>query len=132
MVDGSFPMCSKSFKTTIHAVWGCSDLKVVRSAIGALKDASIDVQSHRVGLGLVIRDHSEFVMAANSQNVEVNYSPSVAEALAIYKGPSVSADIGMIVSEILDLLQRLSRCLVAFASRKLNFVAHSLSVEDYF
>ncbi|KAK2638612.1 hypothetical protein Ddye_026407 [Dipteronia dyeriana] len=118
-MDGLCSVCFKSFETTLHTVWGCTGLKVVRSAYEVASNlgqappnpvkweppreglyklntyASLDVQSYWVGLGLVITDHSGFVMAANSQKVE-KYSPSVVEALAIYWGLKFVVDSGLV------------------------------------
>ncbi|KAK3211194.1 hypothetical protein Dsin_015900 [Dipteronia sinensis] len=49
-------------------------------------DADVDASRHRIGIGIVIRDDSGFVMASCSQRVVATFDAQVAETLAIYRG----------------------------------------------
>ncbi|KAK3218996.1 hypothetical protein Dsin_012966 [Dipteronia sinensis] len=254
-VDGFCPVCKNNYETTLHAIWGCSGLKVVRSSFGFLKgmnsgkfqefqdffnscvqtldsdvmvllcviwwrnwhlrnqlvhesgrsglkavvswsmnyisnyrdamltgaaarkrdvipkavkweaprrgvfklntDAALDVRLLRTGLGMVIRDHTGFVMASWAQRLEANYSPLVAEAMAIFRGitfaveaglvpivvesdalavvnlinagDQIHAEIGLVVCDIRNLLKSIECGQVVFVFRMVNVVAHLLA-----
>ncbi|KAI9195822.1 hypothetical protein LWI28_018444 [Acer negundo] len=118
-------------------------------------DASLDSTSQQIDLGMVIRDQEGFIMGSSAQRVDANFSPKVAEALAILRGlifavdigllpvsveldtlevvslinsgKDISAGIGLFVEEIRGLLLRNTGCSLGFASGKANSVAHSIS-----
>ncbi|KAK3199406.1 hypothetical protein Dsin_022821 [Dipteronia sinensis] len=39
-VDGICPVCNKHFETTLHSLWGCSGLKLVRTAFRSLRGSN--------------------------------------------------------------------------------------------
>ncbi|KAK2642703.1 hypothetical protein Ddye_024466 [Dipteronia dyeriana] len=59
-------------------------------------DAAFDVNSQRVGLGMIIRDHLGFVLGASAQTVVANFCPQIAEALAIFRGLTFVVESGLI------------------------------------
>ncbi|KAK3225096.1 hypothetical protein Dsin_004958 [Dipteronia sinensis] len=59
-------------------------------------DAALDVRLLRTGLGMVIRDHASFIMASKTQRLEANYSPQVAEAMAIFRGITFVVETGIV------------------------------------
>ncbi|KAK3220884.1 hypothetical protein Dsin_014854 [Dipteronia sinensis] len=52
--------------------------------------------SNMVGLGLFIRDHTSFVMAASAQGLEAGFSPEVAEATGILRGITLAIESGLL------------------------------------
>ncbi|TXG69511.1 hypothetical protein EZV62_004446 [Acer yangbiense] len=74
-------------------------------AIGQLKinsDVAVDVLGKKIGIGIVIRDHTGFVMASCAQKINVGYSPVVAEAVALLRGLQFVKDtrLGLVVVEL--------------------------------
>ncbi|KAK0603417.1 hypothetical protein LWI29_004743 [Acer saccharum] len=71
-------------------------------------DASLDSTSQRIGLGMVIRDQEGFVMGSSAQRVDVNFSPKVAEALAILRGLIFAVDTRLLLvsvkSDVLEVM----------------------------
>ncbi|KAK3224148.1 hypothetical protein Dsin_011173 [Dipteronia sinensis] len=72
-------------------------------------DAALEVQHLPVGLGTVIRDHMGFVMASSAQRVEANFTPQIAEAMAISRGLKFAVDSGlfpiMVESDALEIVK---------------------------
>ncbi|KAK3188892.1 hypothetical protein Dsin_028453 [Dipteronia sinensis] len=94
-------------------------------------------------------------MASNAQRLEVSFSPQVAEVVTILRGidlamdtclvpaivesdalgvvnlinsgHSVSAEVGMVVDDIIHRIRTSTITLVGFVPRKTNFVAHYLA-----
>ncbi|KAK3200780.1 hypothetical protein Dsin_024195 [Dipteronia sinensis] len=58
-------------------------------------DVAINSAGECVGLGMVIRDLTGFVMSASSQKNSAMYSPQVAEAIAIRQGLQFARDTGL-------------------------------------
>lgn len=109
----------------------------------------VDKDKQAVGIGLVIRDLQGIVMATSTQRIHASYSPLVAEAVAVLRGvimtietgltPFVvetdalgvanlvkagfapSADIALIIEEILFRLRDFRVETVGYVSRKTNF-----------
>ncbi|KAK2642149.1 hypothetical protein Ddye_023912 [Dipteronia dyeriana] len=117
-------------------------------------DAAIKGGQSRVGVGIVVRNHSGLMMGSSSQNIVAFFSPQVAEAMAILRGIRFAVDSGLlpavvesdakavvelvnggvgpladIGSVVLDFLSFTSRFLISisYVSRKTNMVAHSLT-----
>ncbi|KAK2635434.1 hypothetical protein Ddye_030226 [Dipteronia dyeriana] len=118
-------------------------------------DASIDASRGRVGIGAIIRDHEGMVLASCAQVIQLNYSPVLAEAIAILKGlrfavesgiwpcmiesdaqvvvSMINSDllpldeIGLVINDIVDLLRSLPQFKVCFISRKANMAVHCLA-----
>ncbi|KAK2648872.1 hypothetical protein Ddye_016361 [Dipteronia dyeriana] len=130
-------------------------------------DAVIDCGRLLVVVGLVIRDSEGLVLVASAQCVHVGYSPQVVETVALLlhnlnlafemglrpvvvesnslgivqlvnAGVSCPSDIGLVLDEIQDRLERVDNGWVRHVSRKANNVAHTLAnmglgdVEDPF
>ncbi|KAK3211934.1 hypothetical protein Dsin_016640 [Dipteronia sinensis] len=118
-------------------------------------NAAIDGTMNRVGTGAIIRNSDGMVMPSCVQVLSVSYSPLMAEALAILWGirfvrdsgrwpcqiesdsqvvvslvNSVKvpvADIGLIISDIVKLMDTSPRCVLNFIPRKANMAAHCLA-----
>ncbi|KAK3198904.1 hypothetical protein Dsin_022319 [Dipteronia sinensis] len=58
-------------------------------------NATVDCGSATVGVGLTIHDCEGFVMAVSAQRIQANYSPQVAEAVALLHGIILAADAGL-------------------------------------
>ncbi|KAK3198024.1 hypothetical protein Dsin_021439 [Dipteronia sinensis] len=74
-----------------EAVW-CPPIE------GQLKintDATVDVEGKKIGIGVVIREHTGFVMASCAQKIDVGYSPVLVEAEAILRGLQFTKDSGL-------------------------------------
>jgi ribonuclease HI len=73
-------------------------------------DAALFSSSHRMGLGVVIRNHIGQCVAACSELHEEVTTPEIAEALALRRALSLAGDEGfskiMVVSDCLSLVQR--------------------------
>ncbi|KAL5756241.1 hypothetical protein ACOSQ2_020987 [Xanthoceras sorbifolium] len=108
-----------------------------------------------VGLGIILRDHSGSVLAASAQKLAIGFSVSIAEAVAVLKGlqlaleldllpvivetdfldvattinnPSVYfSEVGLVISDIVDLLGRCPRSKVLYVPRSANIVVHTLA-----
>ncbi|KAK3221342.1 hypothetical protein Dsin_008367 [Dipteronia sinensis] len=113
-------------------------------------DAAIDVVGRRTGIRVVIRDHSDFVMA-----IDVGYTPVVAEAVAILNGlhfardsgfgpvvvesdalgvvshvntsTPICADVGLLIRDIKVFLNDCCCLSVSHVPRTGNIVAHGLA-----
>ncbi|KAK1563230.1 hypothetical protein Q3G72_024427 [Acer saccharum] len=57
-------------------------------------DAAVDSVNGRVGFGIVIRDSAGSVLAASAQRMDFDYSPRVAEVLALLRGSSLVQEAG--------------------------------------
>ncbi|KAL5761774.1 hypothetical protein ACOSP7_018038 [Xanthoceras sorbifolium] len=105
----------------------------------------MDLKKGLVGLGIILIDHSGSIMAANAQKLVAGYSVTIAEALAMLKGiqfalatsllptivetdslevvsiinnPSVYfSEVGLIISDIMDLLGRCPSSKVLYVPR---------------
>ncbi|KAK2638398.1 hypothetical protein Ddye_026193 [Dipteronia dyeriana] len=121
-------------------------------------DAIIDLADCLVGSGAVIRNEEGLVMAASSQRMMATFPPHIAEATAILHGIQLAIDsglypimvesetavvvdwinggdtlyseIGVIISDIKNLLQLTQCTAVAFIPRSANQVAHCLAKYD--
>ncbi|KAL5758057.1 hypothetical protein ACOSP7_020668 [Xanthoceras sorbifolium] len=108
-----------------------------------------------VGLGIILRDHSGSVLVASAQKFATGFLVSIAEAVAVLKGlqlaleldllpvivetdfldvvttinnPSVYfSEVGLVISDIVDLLGRCPRSKVLYVPRLANIVAHTLA-----
>ncbi|KAK4846467.1 hypothetical protein QYF36_017550 [Acer negundo] len=119
-------------------------------------DVAIDGSRGVVGFGLAIRNSDGCVMAVSSQQVLASYSPMVAEAVAIFKGiqqlacdtglvpldlvsdaavvvglvndtKEHASEIGLVIDAIRRHMMSLPSCVLRFAPRATNFVAHTLA-----
>ncbi|KAK3230042.1 hypothetical protein Dsin_001923 [Dipteronia sinensis] len=109
----------------------------------------------KVGIGIIVRDSSGAVMASVSQIIRAGYDPLIAEATAILRGvqlaleagfwhciiesnaqvivnlinsqSSVSSDVGLIVTDILNLIVNFRECIISFVRRNANKAAHCLA-----
>ncbi|KAK3198821.1 hypothetical protein Dsin_022236 [Dipteronia sinensis] len=118
-------------------------------------DAAIDLAGCLVGCGVVIRNEEGLIMAASSQRMMASFPPHIAEATAILCGIQLAIDsglnpvivesdaavvvewinggdilyseIGVIISNIKNLLQQIHCAAVAFVPRSANQVAHCLA-----
>ncbi|KAK1571845.1 hypothetical protein Q3G72_023991 [Acer saccharum] len=118
-------------------------------------DAALDSVRNLSGLGVVVRDCSGRVLASFCRNVKANYQPQIAEALAILDGLRLvvsrnwlrvvmesdalvvvqaitlkvppSSEVGVVISDILSLVERFSAVSFLFVPRLLNRVAHGLA-----
>ncbi|KAK2645648.1 hypothetical protein Ddye_020843 [Dipteronia dyeriana] len=50
----------------------------------------------RTSLGMMIRDHTGFVMASCAQRIEANFPPQVAEAMVIFSGLTFDVETGLV------------------------------------
>ncbi|KAK3189303.1 hypothetical protein Dsin_028864 [Dipteronia sinensis] len=113
------------------------------------------MENTKVGVGLVIRNHSGVVMAAGLQYINASFSLMIAEAVAVLcgidlavekgmlpivietdalsvvnlirAGCPISSDIGMMIGDVIARLQNIIGSKVVFVSRTANYVAHILS-----
>ncbi|KAK2661981.1 hypothetical protein Ddye_000555 [Dipteronia dyeriana] len=118
-------------------------------------DASIQTQSNCIGVGIVIHDRSGWVMGSSAQRIQACFTPQIAKAIAILRGVDfardmgllpdvvesdalgvvkhindgtiISADVGLVLSDILHIMCLVGIESVLFVSRKVNMVAHYLS-----
>ncbi|KAK2634259.1 hypothetical protein Ddye_029051 [Dipteronia dyeriana] len=118
-------------------------------------DTSLDISSQQIGLGMVIQDQDGNMMGSSAQKVKTNSTPKAAEACAILRGltfafvtglllvlvksdalevvnmiksgKEISAEIGLFVGDIQELLLCNSGCLISYVSKKMNVVAHNIS-----
>ncbi|KAK3193886.1 hypothetical protein Dsin_025196 [Dipteronia sinensis] len=118
-------------------------------------DAALDMDGYVVGFGLVVQNSHGLVVASSVQRVIASYSSFTAETMAVLQGlnfaidlgvrPIViesdalaavklidsgaysSADIGVIIGEILTKLEGIDGGSVQFVSREANYVAHTLA-----
>ena len=68
----------------------------VLPTVGQLNsDATVDVVVRKIGIGIVIHDHSGFVMVSCFQKVDASYSLVVAEAVAIFLDLRFTMDSGL-------------------------------------
>jgi hypothetical protein len=58
-------------------------------------DAAIDLQTQRMGVGMVLRDDTGCVLAALSSFIPSVSDPTVAKALALWKTVAVCIDLGV-------------------------------------
>ncbi|TXG48048.1 hypothetical protein EZV62_027342 [Acer yangbiense] len=101
-VHGLCPMCTNSFETTIHALWGgCA--RILEEVFfvwlppceGFFKlntDAAVDPCSNKVGLGMVIRDHKCFVLASGLAHSMIE-SDAMNVVNMVNSGLEVSSDV---------------------------------------
>ncbi|KAK2640801.1 hypothetical protein Ddye_022564 [Dipteronia dyeriana] len=115
-------------------------------------DAAIDADGKLMGFGTVICDSEGMIITTSSQRIVATYPPYVAEAIAMYRGLLLAADIGvfsvevesdtttvvkwvvdgdhknsdidLILSDIRNLIQNFNICSISFMSGKTNNVAH--------
>ncbi|KAL5774707.1 hypothetical protein ACOSP7_012264 [Xanthoceras sorbifolium] len=115
----------------------------------------MDFNKSLVGLGIILSDHSDSVLAASVQKLAAGYSVIVTEALAVLKGlqialasgllpailetdsldvatainnPSVySSEVGLIIFDIVDLLGRCPGSKVLYVPHSAYMVSHTLS-----
>ncbi|KAK3198140.1 hypothetical protein Dsin_021555 [Dipteronia sinensis] len=118
-------------------------------------DAAIKVPDNCVGVGIVIRNHCGLIMGSSAQRIEANFSSQIAEAVAILRGivfakdmgllpavvesdalgvvnlintgSSISADVGVVLSDILNIISTGGIELVQYVPRMANMVAHSIA-----
>ncbi|KAK3218202.1 hypothetical protein Dsin_012172 [Dipteronia sinensis] len=112
---------------------GCSPAEVVRweppleHLYKINTDASIKVQDNCVGVGIVIHNHCGLIMCSSAQRIEANFFPQIAEAVTILRGivfardmgpllssgcvvnlinagSTISADVGLVLSDILNVI----------------------------
>ncbi|KAK3212816.1 hypothetical protein Dsin_017522 [Dipteronia sinensis] len=119
-------------------------------------DAAIKVQDNCVGVGIVIRNHCGLIMGSSAQRIEANFSPRIAEAVAILHGivfakdmellpavvgsdalgvvnlintsSAISADVGVVLSDILNIISTGGIELVQYVPRRAYMVAHSIAI----
>ncbi|KAK2641549.1 hypothetical protein Ddye_023312 [Dipteronia dyeriana] len=117
-------------------------------------DAAIDVCHLRVGLNMVIRDHTGFMMASSAQRIN---AIQIVEVLAILRGlvftiesgllpvvvesdtlevvnminfgSHIHAEVCLVIGDIREFQNFISSGYLNFISRKANTVAHNLSNE---
>ncbi|KAK2664671.1 hypothetical protein Ddye_003245 [Dipteronia dyeriana] len=58
--------------------------------------ASIQTQSNCVGVGIVIRDRSGWVMGSSAQHIQACFAPLIAEAITILQGIEFARDMGVL------------------------------------
>ncbi|KAL5808335.1 hypothetical protein ACOSQ3_029026 [Xanthoceras sorbifolium] len=115
----------------------------------------MDFNKSVVGLGIIIRDHSGSVLAANAYRLAAGFSVMVAEALVVLKGLQFALDsglllailetgslavitainnpsaylskVGLVIVDIVDLLSSYPGSKVQFVPRSANSVAHTLA-----
>ncbi|KAK2639502.1 hypothetical protein Ddye_027297 [Dipteronia dyeriana] len=118
-------------------------------------DVVLDAQEGHIGVGIIIRNDVGDVMASGAQRVMGGYSVPIAEAIAILKGMQFAcnsglnpcifesdahevvyiinsrvsplSEIGLIISDIMRLLDGPFNFHVTFAPRSANRVAHGLA-----
>ncbi|KAK2641436.1 hypothetical protein Ddye_023199 [Dipteronia dyeriana] len=59
-------------------------------------NASIQAQSNCMGVGIVIRDRSGWVMGSSAQRIQACFTPQIAEAIAILRGIEFARDMGLL------------------------------------
>lgn len=118
-------------------------------------EARIDLGKNRTGSGAIIRDYRGLVMASCAQNLTMAFPPLLAEAVGILRsicfawesglspclvesdsqvvvsminsGVAPISNVGLVISDILDLVNASPFCCVCFAPHKANMVAHCLA-----
>uniref|UniRef100_A0ACD5XPQ5 Uncharacterized protein n=3 Tax=Avena sativa TaxID=4498 RepID=A0ACD5XPQ5_AVESA len=99
-------------------------------------DAALFSSSSRMGVGVVIRDHTGSFLAACSKLLDEVTSPEIAEALAIRSAISLARDEGLndfiLVSDCLSVIQRIQspvrdRSMVGVVVEDIKILAASLS-----
>ncbi|KAL5775273.1 hypothetical protein ACOSP7_012830 [Xanthoceras sorbifolium] len=114
-----------------------------------------DLNKNLIGLGIIVRDHSDYVLAASAQKLVAGYSVDIAEALAVLRGlqfalasgllptivetdsftvttainnPSVYfSKVGLVIFNIVELLGQCLGSKVLHVPRLANMVAHTLA-----
>ncbi|KAK3188418.1 hypothetical protein Dsin_027979 [Dipteronia sinensis] len=118
-------------------------------------DAAVDLENNCFGLSMVIKNHLGMVMACSSQKVVRLVSPYVAEAMTTLKGIifvtdtglqpvnieldalnvvnliksdlQVATDVGLVICDIKDRLNKMGCIAVVFVPRLANVVVYNLS-----
>ncbi|KAK2652460.1 hypothetical protein Ddye_012316 [Dipteronia dyeriana] len=118
-------------------------------------DAAINGSLGRVRIGIIIRDSAGHVMASSSQSLRSILSPQSAKVVAILRGLQLArdsglwpcsiesdalsvvnlinlkvvpcAEIGLVIQDILSLVDKLYICEVSFVQRDANMATHWLA-----
>ncbi|KAK3193340.1 hypothetical protein Dsin_024650 [Dipteronia sinensis] len=88
-----------------------------------------------VSVGLVIRDHTGYVLATSAQVFAKRFPPDIAEAtgilrgvkFAILRGIKFAMESRLIIDDIRDCLRHAGGATISFVLRKANVVAHKLA-----
>ncbi|KAK3198139.1 hypothetical protein Dsin_021554 [Dipteronia sinensis] len=88
-----------------------------------LKNLGLLIAKVMKGIGVVIRDCHGHVMASLYQNINALYQPQIIEAMVILK----CANMGVVINDILFLLQEVNVSSINFVPRLANNVAHVLA-----
>ncbi|KAK2640696.1 hypothetical protein Ddye_028491, partial [Dipteronia dyeriana] len=118
-------------------------------------DAAIDVVKRKAGIGLIVRDCSEDVLASCALSVMGGFSSVVAEAMTIRRGISFAcevglfpctiesdaqlvvklinsnsfplSEIGLVISDICKFLVGYPSCNIVYTPREANVAVHTLT-----
>uniref|UniRef100_A0A7N2MBL1 Uncharacterized protein n=1 Tax=Quercus lobata TaxID=97700 RepID=A0A7N2MBL1_QUELO len=75
--------CQHSPESVFHGLWSCREVDIV----GQMWSYGVFGQENRSDVGVVIQNREGLVLASQSQQLHLAYSPSEIEALAAHRDP---------------------------------------------